>query len=120
LFRRRIREAASDSAGTLEARRKIDEHDSASSPLTSSQGHYDATDVDVHVAILVKLTDFASIVSKAHDREAAFVIWHVRSTNVEKAGAIRQFDNVVDMRRDAGFLVDEFAGFVSRDAWLGM
>jgi len=55
----------------------------------------------------------------ADDGESAGVVGGLGSADVEEAGAVWKFDDVIDMRGDADVFVEVLAGVLNGDAGFG-
>ena len=83
------------------------------------EGLDDAADLDVHVAVFLELADFVVVFPRADDGESAGVVGGLRGADVEEAGSVWKFDNVIDMRGDADVFIEVLLGVFYGDAGFG-
>ena len=86
---------------------------------SSMHGLHDAAQVDVGIAVLAQFADLLAIFAKADDCESALCVGSVGGTQVKEAGAVREFNDVVDVGLDADVLVESICGVVDGEAGSG-
>ena len=69
------------------------------------EGLDDTADLDVGVAVFLELADIGVVFPGADDGESAGDVGGLRGADVEEAGSVWKFDNVIDMRGDADVFV---------------
>jgi len=69
------------------------------------EGLDDTADLDVGVAVVLELADIGVVFPGTDDGESAGVVGGLRGADVEEAGSVWKFDNVIDMRGDADVFV---------------
>lgn len=79
----------------------------------------DAANVDVHIAVVFEVADFEAVFLEADDGEPAGVVWGLRRADVEEAGSVWKFDDIIDMRGDADVFIEVLLGVFNGDAGFG-
>ncbi len=69
------------------------------------QRSQDASDFNIAVAKFAKVADFVAIFAEAHEDEATFRVGGFGGADVEEAGAVVKFDDLIDVGADAGVVI---------------